>query len=89
MYMSVTKIQKLSVNSKKFECRKIAIPRHFTNVNVKIQKIFGPDYVTKENIKEHNPNWPQIFDHWYIMFIIGGSESRKKNALLNLINHKP
>ena len=54
--MSVTKIQKLSVNSKRFECRKIAIPRHFTNVNVKIQKFFNPDYVTKENTKEHNPN---------------------------------
>ena len=21
--------------------------------------------VTKENIKEHSPNWPQIFDHPY------------------------
>ena len=21
------------------------------------------DDVTKENIKEHNPNWPQIHDH--------------------------
>ena len=23
------------------------------------------DDVTKENIKEHNPNWPQISDHPY------------------------
>ena len=23
------------------------------------------DNVTKENIKEHNPNWPQIHDHPY------------------------
>ena len=46
------------------------------------------DGVTKENIKELNPNWPQIPDHPYKMFITGGSESRKTNALLNLINQK-
>ena len=26
--------------------------------------------VTKENIKEHNPNWPQILDHLYRILII-------------------
>ena len=46
------------------------------------------DGVTKENIKELNPNWPQIPDHPYKMFITGGSESGKTNALLNLINQK-
>ena len=31
------------------------------------------DGVTKENIKEHNPNWQQISDHSYIILISGGS----------------
>ena len=44
------------------------------------------DDVTKENIKEHNPNWPQIPDHPYRILIIGGSGSGKTNSLLNLIN---
>ena len=30
------------------------------------------DDVTKENIKEHNPNWPQIPDHPYRILIIRG-----------------
>ena len=47
------------------------------------------DYITKEDIKEHNPNWPEIHDHPYIILIIGGSGSRKTNALLNLINNEP
>ena len=34
--------------------------------------------VTKENIKEHNLNLPQIPDHPYRILIIGGSESGKK-----------
>ena len=28
------------------------------------------DDVTKENIKKHNPNWPQIPDHPYTILII-------------------
>ena len=47
------------------------------------------DDVTKENIKEHNPNWPQIPDHPYRILIIGGSGSGKTNSLFNLINQKP
>ena len=43
----------------------------------------------KENIKEHNPNWPEILDHPYRILIIGGSGSRKANSLLNLINQQP
>ena len=31
--------------------------------------------VTKEHIKEHKSNWPQIFDHSYRILIIGGSGS--------------
>ena len=47
------------------------------------------DDVTKANIKEHNPNWPQILDHPYIVLIIGGSGSGKTNSLFNLISHQP
>ena len=47
------------------------------------------DDVTKENIKEHNPNWPQIPDHPYRILIIGGSGSGKTNSLFNLINEEP
>ena len=36
------------------------------------------DDITGENIKELNPNWPQIPDHPYIKSIIGGRESGKK-----------
>ena len=45
--------------------------------------------VTKENIEEHNPNWPQILDHPYKILIIGGSGSGKTNSLFNLINEEP
>ena len=47
------------------------------------------DDVTKENIKEHNPNWSQIPDHPYRILICGGSGSGKTNSLINLINHQP
>ena len=47
------------------------------------------DDVTKETIKKHNPNWPQIPDHPYRILIIGGSGSGKTNSLLNLIIQQP
>ena len=47
------------------------------------------DNVTKENIKEYNPNWPQIPDHPYRILIVGGSGSGKTNSLFNLINQQP
>ena len=37
------------------------------------------DAVRKENIKNHNPNWPQIPDHPIRILIIGGLGSGKKN----------
>ena len=37
--------------------------------------------MAKEDIKEHNPNWPEIFDHPYRILIEGG--------LFNLINNDP
>ena len=44
------------------------------------------DDAIKENIKEHNPNWPQIPDHLYRILIIEGSGAGKTNSLFNLIN---
>ena len=32
--------------------------------------MFNFGYITKENIKEHNPNWPEIPDHPYRILII-------------------
>ena len=37
------------------------------------------DYTT-ENKAIHNPKWPYIPDHPYIILIIGGSRSGKTNA---------
>ena len=51
--------------------------------------MFNFDYITKEDIKEHKPNWPEIPKHPYRMLIVEGSGSGKTNALLNLINHEP
>ena len=38
-------------------------------------------------IKQHNLKWPYIPDYPYRILIIGGSGSRKTNALLNLISN--
>ena len=46
------------------------------------------DDVTKENIKEHNLNWPRIPDYLHIILMIGGSWSGKTNALLQPIKQK-
>ena len=54
-----------------------------------MQKIINFDDVTEENIKEHNPNWPQIPDHPYRILIIGGPASGKTNSLFNLLNQQP
>ena len=48
------------------------------------------DDVTKENLKEHNPNWPQIPDHpCRTLIIIGISGSGKANSLFSPINQQP
>ena len=47
-----------------------------------IQNNINFDYVTKEDIKEHNPNWSQISDHPYRLLIIRGSGSGKKNYFI-------
>ena len=51
--------------------------------------MFNFDYITKEDIKELNPKYPEIPDYPYRILIIGGSGSGKTNALLNLINTEP
>ena len=47
------------------------------------------DCVTKEEIKENKPKWPEIPDHPYRKLITGDYESGKTNTLLSLINHEP
>ena len=47
------------------------------------------DYVTKENIKGHNPNWAQIHDHSYRILVIWGFGSGKTDSLSNLKNEEP
>ena len=46
------------------------------------------DAVTEENVKEHNPNWPQIPDHPYSLLITGGSWSGKTNSSFNPISYR-
>ena len=43
---------------------------------------------TNKDKTEHNLDWLYIPDHPCRILIIGGSGSGKRNALLNLINHK-
>ena len=47
------------------------------------------DEYTNEKKTEHNSKWSYIADHPYRILIVGGSRSRKTNALLNLINNQP
>ena len=47
------------------------------------------DDYANENKTEHNLKWPCISDNPYRMLVIGGSRSKKTNALLNLINSQP
>ena len=47
------------------------------------------DNVTKGNIKEHNPNQPQVHYYPYSILIIRESGYRKTNSLFNLINQQP
>ena len=42
--------------------------------------MFNFDYITKQDIKDHNPNWPEILDHPYRILILEGSGSGKMNA---------
>ena len=42
----------------------------------------------KENIKEHNPNWPEIPDYPYRILVVEGSRSGKTNSLFNVISQQ-
>ena len=59
-------------------------------INIKITTKIGKreTYGRKENIKQHNPNWPQLSDHPCSILIIGSSGSGRENALLSLISHE-
>ena len=39
--------------------------------------MFNFDYITIEDVKQHNPNWPEIPDRPCQILIIGGSRSGK------------
>ena len=52
-------------------------------------KMINFDQVRKRTIKKNNRNWSKIPDHPYRILIIGGTESRKKSSLFNLISHQP
>ena len=41
-----------------------------------------------ESTIKHNLNWSYIINHWCKILIIGGLESGRTNALLNLINRQ-
>ena len=51
--------------------------------------MFNFDYITKEDIEEHNSNWAEIPDHLYRILIVGGSGYGDRNALFYLINQGP
>ena len=40
-----------------------------------VQKMINFDDAIKENIKEHNPNWPEFPEYPYRVLTIGGSGS--------------
>ena len=46
--------------------------------------MFNLDDITNENNEKQNLKWAYIPDHPYRMWIVGGSGSRKINALFNL-----
>ena len=51
--------------------------------------MFTFDYITKEDIKKHNPNWPELPDHPYRTLMVKDFGSGKTNPLLNLVGHEP
>ena len=40
--------------------------------------MFNFDYITKEDIKEHNPNWLENSDHPHRKLIVGGLDLEKE-----------
>ena len=58
-------------------------------VKIKKKKRLNFDDAAKENIKEHNPNWPKNPDHSCRILITEDSGYGKMNSLFNLINDQP
>ena len=54
-----------------------------------MQKKITFDDVTKENIKDHNPNSPKIPNHPCKILIVQRSVSEEKNSLFYLISQEP
>ena len=52
-------------------------------------KMINFHYVTNEDMKLLNGNWPQIPDHPYRILIVGCSISGKTNALSNPTSYQP
>ena len=50
--------------------------------NKTLKEMINFDDVIKGNIKEHNPNWQEIPDHWNIILIAGDSGSRGKKFII-------
>ena len=50
--------------------------------------MFNFDYITNEDIKEHNRKWSEIPQHPYQILTTGGFNSGKTNTLLNVINNE-
>ena len=51
--------------------------------------MFNFDYITKEDKKQHIPNWPETHEPPYRTLLIEGCGSGKANVSLNLRNHEP
>ena len=58
----------LVCNKEEIKCNKI----------IKQYKKFNFDYITEEEMKEHNPNWEEISDHSCRILIIRGPEFAKQ-----------
>ena len=43
--------------------------------------MFNFDYITKEDIEEHNPNWSEISNYPYRILIVWGSGSGKNKCI--------
>ena len=54
----------------------------------KAKRKIDDDDVTKENLKDHNLNWPRIPGHTNGIIKIRGSRSGKTNTLLELIKRQ-
>ena len=59
-----------------------SVKKNELNVTIQANDTKNDYDVAKDNIKEHNPNWPQIPDHQYRISITGGSRSEKNKSII-------